>query len=135
MAGWATTPSPALPHQGGGSTRGVSNARRLRKEMTEAERLLWSKLRRRQVLGAFFRRQAPFRQYVLDFVCHEARLAIELDGGQHADRAEHDARRTRLLESEGYQVLRFWNNALIDNPDGVMQTIHDALQTRLPKPE
>jgi len=102
--------------------------------MTEAEKLLWSKLRRRQVLGAFFRRQAPFRQYVLDFVCHEARLVIELDGGQHAERVNHDTRRSDLLESEGYQVLRFWNNVLTDNLEGVLQTIHDIMEERLPKP-
>lgn len=85
--------------------------------------------------GAHFRRQAPFRQYVLDFVCNEVRLVVELDGGQHAERADHDERRTRLLESEGYQVLRFWNNAVFENLEGVLQTISDALQTRLQKPE
>ncbi len=128
-------PSPAHPHQGGGRQHSVGSARRLRKDMTETEKLLWSKLRRRQMCGAYFRRQSSFRQYVLDVVCHEARLVIELDGGQHAERVKQDQRRTRLLESEGYQVLRFWNNALTENLDGVLQTIHNALESRLPKPD
>ena len=88
----------------------------------------------KQVQGARFRRQAPMGIYVADFVCHESRLIVELDGGQHAGRSEHDAARTAWLESEGYRVVRFWNNDVFENLDGVLQVIGAALHAASPHP-
>src|SRR4029079_12797034 len=98
--------------------RTLLKAQRLRREMTDAERKLWSVLRNRKLNGAKFRRQQPLGPYIADFVCQECRLIIEADGGQHADNAS-DARRTAFLESVGYRVLRFWNNDILTNLDGV----------------
>ena len=81
-------------------------ARSLRREMTDAERKLWSGLRGEQ-LGAKFRRQHPLGHYIADFVCLEMKLIVELDGSQHADQAVHDARRTEFLNSAGFEVMRF----------------------------
>jgi very-short-patch-repair endonuclease len=77
--------------------------------MTDAERKLWHRLRGNQ-LGLKFRRQHPFENYVLDFICLSAKLIVEVDGGQHQDQAEHDAQRTIVFEKAGFRVLRFWNN-------------------------
>jgi very-short-patch-repair endonuclease len=99
--------------------------------MTDAERKLWSALRDRQLDGAKFRRQQPIGPFVADFVCQERRLIIEADGGQHAESA-NDARRTKFLESKGYRVLRFWNNDILRNLDGVAQVIAAALSTPHP---
>ena len=90
----------------------ATRARNLRKDSTEAERLLWSKLRSRQVDGHKFRRQHPIGTYVVDFACVEADLLIEIDGGQHTDTV--DAERTAWLESEGFKVLRLWNHDVLD---------------------
>ena len=97
--------------------------------MTVAERHLWRALR--EVLpGLHWRKQVPFGPYVADFCSHGARLIIEVDGGQHADASQADARRTIFLESEGYRVLRFWNDDVIGNVDGVLTTIAAALPLR-----
>src|SRR5215831_6412328 len=96
-------------------------ARMLRREMTEAEKRLWQVLRSRQTEGYRFRRQVPIGRFVADFVCHEARLIVEIDGGQHDPSSELEARRTRFLEGEGYRVLRFWNNEVLANPDGAQR--------------
>jgi very-short-patch-repair endonuclease len=93
----------------------------LRRDATEAEKRVWQILRNRQLAGMKFRRQATLGRYVVDFLCVEARLVIELDGGQH-DPAT-DAPRTRWLEANGYRVMRFWNNEVIENLDGVADTI------------
>lgn len=90
--------------------------RQLRRDATDAERALWRHLRGRQMDGAKFRRQHPFGHYILDFVCLERRIVIELDGGPHAGTALYDSRRTRLLEEAGFAVQRFWNNEIFDNP-------------------
>jgi very-short-patch-repair endonuclease len=95
----------------------LRRAQRLRLEMTEAERKLWSVLRNRGIEGAKFRRQQPIGPFIADFVCQERRLIIEADGGQHADRLA-DASRTAFLESKGYRVLHFWNNDILKNIDG-----------------
>jgi very-short-patch-repair endonuclease len=95
--------------------------------MTEVEKKLWQILRRKQFAGYRFRRQAPIGPYVVDFFCPKAKLIIELDGGQHADRAEHDRRRTDFLTRAGYRVLRFWNNELNQNEHGVLTLIRQAL--------
>src|SRR5438132_8224031 len=84
-------------------------ARILRREMTEAEKRLWQMLRLRQTEGYRFRRQVPIGRFIADFVCHTARLIVEIDGGQHDLSSEEEASRTRFLEAEGYRVLRFWN--------------------------
>ena len=89
---------------------GTERARILRKNSTDAERKLWQHLRRYQINGYKFRRQHPIGPYVVDFVCFEKRLIIEVDGGQHAQQVEDDNARTEWLQSQGFQVLRFWNN-------------------------
>ncbi len=106
--------------------RSLAHARRLRGDMTEAEKRIWYLLRRRQFGGLNFRRQAPIDPYIVDFACLSIRLVIELDGGQHDANAEADARRTAWLESQGYRVLRFWNNEVFENLDGVLHTISAA---------
>lgn len=101
----------------------IGRARRLRRDMTDAERKFWSVVRNRGFNGVKFRRQAPIAQYIVDFVCMEARLIVELDGGQHADNAEADAIRTKDLEAAGYRVIRFSNNDVMRNLEGVLETI------------
>ena len=103
-------------------------ARGLRRNPTEAEQRLWSRLRRRQLDGVRFRRQVPLGRYIVDFACLSARLVIEIDGGQHAWKAEQDALRTSWLETNGFRVLRFWNNEVLGNIDGVLETIRRTLQ-------
>jgi len=103
-------------------------ARKLRKEATEAEVRLWSRLRRKQPDGFRFRRQQPIGPYVVDFFCPEARLIVEVDGGQHADREPYDAARTEWLERSGYRVIRFWNYDALANTESVLLTIMDALR-------
>ena len=105
-------------------------ARRLRANLTYAEQRLWERLRRKQFNGAHFRRQRPIASYVVDFYCHEARLIIELDGGQHSEQNEKDAARTRELKSLGFHVIRFWNNDVLENMDGVLERIAEELRTR-----
>ena len=106
-----------------------ARARWLRANQTDAERALWLRLRELRQQGHHFRRQAPIGPYIADFVCHSARLVIEVDGGQHGldDEAAADARRTLWLEGEGYRVLRFWNPDILGNMDGVMQVVREAL--------
>jgi very-short-patch-repair endonuclease len=102
-------------------------ARHLRIAATKAERHLWSRVRRRQLGGHRFRRQQPIGDYVVDFICLERRLIVEVDGGQHADREVYDAARTRWLESQGFRVLRFWNNDVLARTDAVCEVIRCAL--------
>ena len=100
-------------------------ARRLRKESTEAEKLLWSYLRRKSLFGFKFRRQEQIGDCIVDFVCYEKKLIIELDGGHH-NRDEtkiNDARRQIWLESQNFKVIRFWNNEVMKNIEGVLQKI------------
>jgi very-short-patch-repair endonuclease len=101
--------------------------RRLRSASTDAERLLWRRLRTRQLDGCKFRRQHPFGDFVLDFVCLERMVAIELDGSQHAECIEADAVRTAFLKRAGFRVLRFWNNQVFDDGDGVVEAILQSL--------
>jgi very-short-patch-repair endonuclease len=109
----------------------LRKAQRLRSEMTDAERKLWSVLRNRQLEGAKFRRQQPIGPFIADFVCQERRLIVEADGGQHAESAADD-RRSAFLESKGYRVLRLWNNDILNNLDGVAEVIVIALSTPHP---
>ena len=106
-------------------------ARRLRRDATDVERILWFALRDR-LPGWNFRRQHPIGRRIVDFACPERKLAIELDGGQHALRAEDDERRSLELGQRGYSVLRFWNNEVLENLDGVLETILRALSTDPP---
>ena len=107
-------------------------AKKLRRDSTEAERALWRYLRAHRLNGLKFKRQHPLGGYIVDFVCHEARLIIELDGGQHQERASADADRTRYLESCGYQVVRFWNDEVLKNMEGVLESI---LRSASPSPQ
>ena len=108
-------------------------ARELRKNQTDVEAKLWSRLRGRQVAGAKFRRQYAIGYFIADFCCYEQRLVVELDGGQHAEAGAFDQRRTEFLVAEGYRVLRFWNNEVTENIDGVLGRISETLTLPSPK--
>ena len=103
-------------------------ARRLRQNQTNAEIHLWMHLRRKQLGTHRFRRQVPLGPYIADFVCLDARLIVEVDGGQHAERTTQDGQRTAWLESQNFRVLRFWNNDMLGNIEGVLETILEALK-------
>ena len=103
-------------------------ARRLRREQTEWEHTLWSRLRGRQLNGFKFRRQHPIGPFFVDFFCPEAKLIIEIDGSQHADESARDNSRTGFLSDAGYEVLRIWNHEISAEIDAVMQRIADALE-------
>jgi very-short-patch-repair endonuclease len=100
-------------------------AQKLRREPTEAQKCLWSRLRGRQ-LGVQFVREFQIAGFICDFACRSARLIIELDGGQHAE-SEADVERTRIIELHGYTVIRFWNNEVLSNTDGVVLSIAQTL--------
>jgi very-short-patch-repair endonuclease len=116
------------------SSRLRSNARALRRNSTDAERILWSELRDHRLNGASFRRQVPIANYIADFVCHAAKLAIELDGGQHFSDGQEaaDARRSMIIEAKGFQVLRVSNHDVMTNRAGVLETIATAVAERAP---
>ncbi|WP_354168520.1 MULTISPECIES: DUF559 domain-containing protein [unclassified Bradyrhizobium] len=113
-----------------------ANARTLRRNSTDAERILWSELRAGRLNGASFRRQVPIENYIADFICHAAKLIIELDGGQHfSDEGERaDARRSAVIEAEGLKVLRFSNLDVMTNRAGVLETIATTIAERAPTP-
>ena len=113
----------------GGMERIRTRARELRKNPTDAERLLWRQLRSWQLDGYKFRRQQLIGNYIVDFVCLEKRLIIELDGGQHAEQNGYDAERDSWLREQGFVVLRFWNNDVIENIDGVTEVIAENLKS------
>jgi len=106
--------------------------RQLRKTQTEAEALLWSRLRDRHLENFKFRRQHRIGPYFADFVCAERRLIVELDGGQHVDRAGYDETRTRFLEAQGYRVLRFWNSDIAERMSEVLDEVLRVLHTPHP---
>ncbi|ALJ11411.1 endonuclease domain-containing protein [Sphingopyxis macrogoltabida] len=107
----------------------VSRARTLRKDATDAEKRMWRALR--ETFPALkWRRQVPIGPYFADFFSFAAKLVIEVDGGQHADAASHDARRTEFLQAQGLTVLRFWNNDVLANTEGVMTQISLSLRAR-----
>jgi very-short-patch-repair endonuclease len=97
-------------------------ARKLREDSTEAERLFWSRVRSHRLLQLKFKRQQPIGNYIVDFICAERSLIVELDGGQHAS-SESDKARDAWLKEQGFRVLRFWNNEVLTNTDGVMETV------------
>ena len=120
---WAPTDRTMAPPQ-------RAFAHRMRREPTEAEQKLWWHLRHRlPVEGTHFRRQVQIGPYLADFACHRSKLIVEIDGGQHTERAAEDMVRTRRIEAEGYRVLRFWNNDVLSNIDGVLTVIQSALTT------
>ena len=112
----------------------TSKARSLRKQSTDTENALWKLLRNRQLTSYKFRRQAPIGKYIVDFLCFERKLVVELDGGQHLEQTEYDTERTRELESRGYRVIRFWNNLVLEDSDAVLQAILIALEEGTPSP-
>ena len=135
MAVAAASPLPWGEGQGEGRNAVVEQkgprtglARKLRRQETDAECKLWSRIRDRQFFGLKFRRQVPVCGYVADFLCHEVKLIVELDGGQHAERGEEDARRTKVLGEAGFLVLRYWNNDVLANTDGVLTEIAERLR-------
>ncbi|WP_425292391.1 endonuclease domain-containing protein [Allosphingosinicella indica] len=113
-----------------GYKRPTARSRELRANATEAERLLWRHLSARRIEGVRFNRQFPIGPFICDFVSRSARLIIEVDGGQHAERSEEDARRAAYLRSQGYRVIRFWNNDVLANIDGVVVRIAEILTDR-----
>ncbi|SFR88275.1 Very-short-patch-repair endonuclease [Dyella sp. OK004] len=112
----------------------VDRARVLRRTSTDAEQALWYRLRSRHLMGWKFRRQHEIGGYIADFVCSDAMLIVELDGGQHADKVAYDERRSCELQTMGYRVLRFWNNDVLTNIDGVLEVIVEALANPAPHP-
>ncbi len=109
-------------------------ARDLRRNQTDAEKLLWYHLRNRAPAGFKFRRQHPIGPFIVDFVCQERRLITELDGGQHASQVEADRRRTHYLESRGFKVVRFWNHQVLGELESVLTVIHGMLVSDPPSP-
>jgi len=112
------------------------HARELRKTSTDAERLMWSALRDKQLNGSSFRRQVPIGPFIADFACHSVKLVVEIDGGQHfSDDAERaDASRTALIEARGFRIVRFSNAEVMSNRDGVLQSIAAVLAASAPTP-
>jgi very-short-patch-repair endonuclease len=108
-------------------------AQDLRRNATDAEKKLWRRLRALNLDGSHFRRQVPIGPYIADFACMAARLLVEIDGSQHGEdrNKAHDEARTRWLEKEGYRVLRFWNNDITGNMDGVVEAIYAAIHGSL----
>ncbi len=107
-------------------------ARELRGQMTEAESSLWQHFKGRRFQGFKFRRQRPLGPYILDFVCLEAGLVIEIDGGQHSDQQAYDLARTALIESQGLTVIRFWNHEVMNETPAVLEKIWQTLQALTP---
>jgi very-short-patch-repair endonuclease len=116
-----------LPRPPRSNPKTRTRAIELRKELTPAERKLWAVIRNDQ-LGVNFRRQHAIGIYIPDFVCIEKKLIIELDGSQHLEQEEYDKERTKYLKSQGYKVIRFWNNDIIKNIEGVILAIMNALE-------
>ena len=129
----APLPSPIGRGAGGEGAHKLpmpESVKAFRQEQTDAESLMWGLLRDRRLGGAKFRRQHPVQSYVLDFYCEEAKLAIELDGGQHADAITHDEKRSAFLKSQGIEVLRFWNNEFLAQTEAVLEKIWMELDAR-----
>ncbi|RMX18485.1 DUF559 domain-containing protein [Vandammella animalimorsus] len=130
----ASTPlSPCGRGDGGEGALALTRARELRQKQTPHEQTLWRRLRAKRFDGFKFRRQQPIGHFIVDFVCFSQRLIIELDGGGHAERQDYDARRDAWLRSQGFRVLRFWNNQLAEQPEAVLEAIWNALHD-LPAP-
>ena len=109
-------------------------AKILRKNMTDAERILWQRLRNRQLGGFKFRRQKPIGPYIVDFVCLEKKIIVEVDGGQHALNMGADTIREDSLKKKGYKTLRFWNHDVLRDTNSVLERILDGLKGKTPSP-
>ena len=109
-------------------------ARQLRESSTDTEMRLWLQLKNRSLGGFKFRRQHPIPPYIVDFVCIEQRLIVELDGGQHAEQATSDAERTAFLESKGFRIIRFWNDEALKQTNAVLEEILRQLHAPHPRP-
>ncbi len=107
-----------------------TNAKELRKFQTDAEKKIWSHLKHKQILGVKFRRQYIIAPYIVDFVCLSANIVIEIDGGQHSYEVDHY--RDEYIQSQGYEILRFWNNEVFENIEGVLQVIYNKLLSVAP---
>ncbi len=134
MTNVAASPSP---FQGEGRGEGslhprnlklVGKARRLRRDMTETEKRLWYYLRSSRFEGYKFRRQYPLGNYIVDFICVQEKLIIELDGGQHLLQLKYDSIRDNWFKQQGFHILRFWNNEMMEKPVGVLQVIMEYLK-------
>ena len=120
-----------MKHRASRRIRGVSRriqerARELRRDMTPAERVLWGRLRNRQLEGLKFRRQHPLGRFIVDFCCAQYRLIVEVDGGVHRNQREYDEARTQVLQAYGYRVLRFSNEAVLGDVDAVLEVIAEV---------
>jgi len=112
----------------------LNNAKSLRSNQTEAEQRLWYHLRANRFMGLKFKRQKPIGNYIVDFVCLEQKLVIEVDGGQHAEQVAYDRQRDEWLRSQGFTVLRFWNNEVTQQLEGVLAQMRDTIITLSPAP-
>ena len=112
--------------------RPTRKAQELRNNATDAERRLWRHLSNRRLGGFKFSRQMPVGPFICDLMCRQAMLVVELDGSQHGERARQDEERTRFIESEGFRVIRFWNNEVMENLDGVLARILEVLEASVP---
>ena len=108
------------------TSRLTNLAKTLRKRSTDAELILWQRIKARRLEGIKFRRQQPIEDFIVDFLSFEKRIIIELDGGQHAEDRQKDRERDKLLTKAGFKVLRFWNNEIFENLDGVLERIQQA---------
>ena len=127
--------SPQKKDRERGSNDLLTRARSLRQHATEAERVLWKHLREHRLEGYKFRRQVVIEPYIVDFVCIDAKLIVEADGGQHAEQLEYDAQRTARLEAMGYRIMRFWNHEILVDLHDVLEQIRSALiETPSPQP-
>lgn len=115
-----------MPRPPRSNSKTRTRAIELRKELTPAERKIWSRIRNDQ-LGVNFRRQHAIGKYIPDFVCIEKKLIIELDGSQHLEQEEYDEERTKYLEAQGYKVIRFWNNDVMNRIDSVLTVVLDLI--------
>ncbi len=106
----------------------TQRARSLRNNMTDAERHLWQHLRNKQLNGHKFRRQFPIGNYIVDFICLDARLIIELDGGQHAENQTYDQKRDQWLKDQGFHILRFWNNNVLSQTNAIIEKVLGNLE-------
>lgn len=128
-------PSPASGRGGGGEGDTLlDRAKRLRSASTEAETRLWSHLRAHRLNGLKFKRQKPLGPYIVDFVCLECKLIVEVDGGQHAEAIGYDMRRDAWLETQGFRVLRFWNNEVLGETEAVLEKIQEGALSPGPSP-
>ena len=100
----------------------------MRQDPTDAEKLMWERLRAKRLNGYKFRRQMPIDRFIVDFACFDSKLVVKLDGGQHDKRVAYDEMRTSVINREGFRVLRFWNDEVFENLDGVLTTILSHLE-------